>query len=322
MNQLRGIFSITRKPTINLTTTITNLRRFSSKFTDVRSGSKNGDNDWNDAWESAWLPDDLSGKNRAPWEADVNYSLTNQINNSDDLVLQPDVDSDTKAFVEDMTDNWDQRRGTSKEKREKVEIKQQQEMVKGVGDKGMYSLENLKKDYRVKKQKIHAGLWVKEIEKQEEAKLGDFGVGGDDIDRLLDSCSEIFDSNNNDLQNTKIPAFSELKNKPDGWETTSKAPDGNVWEMSQREEDILVQEFERRIAFCKYQIASFIKTHIFSRRRPIDGWKYMIEEIGPNAKRGKGNVLRIPSLLDGSTQPFKEERRFVANDTTPFRKNK
>lgn len=50
------------------------------------------------------------------------------------------------------------------------------------------------------------------------------------------------------------PASSEFKNKPDGWETMAKASDGNVWEMSQREEDILLQEFERRIAYSKFQV--------------------------------------------------------------------
>ncbi|XP_042499072.1 protein GAMETE CELL DEFECTIVE 1, mitochondrial-like [Macadamia integrifolia] len=152
---------------------------------------------------------------------------------------------------------------------------------------------------------------MKEIEKQEEAKLGDSttsAAGPNDIDRLLDSCSEIFDSGNNELNDSMIPSTSEFKTKPDGWETTSKTQDGNIWEMSQREEDILLQEFERRIAFCKFQIASFIKSHIFSRRRPIDGWKYMIEELGPNARKGKGSVSRLPSLSDASTQPFKEER--------------
>lgn len=53
-------------------------------------------------------------------------------------------------------------------------------------DSSLYSLENIKKDYRLKKQRIHAGLWVKEIEKQEEAKLG----AGDDIERLLDTAYE------------------------------------------------------------------------------------------------------------------------------------
>ncbi|KAK3004370.1 hypothetical protein RJ639_019179 [Escallonia herrerae] len=118
----------------------------------------------------------------------------------------------------------------------------------------------------------------------------------------------MFDSANDDLNNSKVLGSSEYKNKPDGWETTAKAQDGNIWEMSQREEDILLQEFERRIAFSKFQIASFIKTHIFSRRRPIDGWKYTIEELGPNARKGKGSVARLPSLSDPSTQPFKEEK--------------
>lgn len=63
----------------------------------------------------------------------------------------------------------------------------------------------------------------------------------------------IFDSANNNLGDPKIPG-SEFKNKPEGWETTSKNPDGNIWDMSQREEDILVQEFERRIAFNKFQV--------------------------------------------------------------------
>ncbi|WMV07698.1 hypothetical protein MTR67_001083 [Solanum verrucosum] len=150
----------------------------------------------------------------------------------------------------------------------------------------------------------------------------------------------IFDSPNDDSSNSNTT--SEFKSKPDGWETTSKTQDGNIWEMSQREEDILVQEFERRIAFNKFQplylyevvvrsaytlpspdptcgiplIASFIKTHIFSRRRPIDGWKYMIEEIGPNARKGKGSVSRLPSIADASTRPFREEET-SSNTTFP-----
>ena len=67
------------------------------------------------------------------------------------------------------------------------------------------------------------------------------------------------------------------------------------------------------------QIASFIKTHIFSRRRPVDGWKYMIEVIGPNARRGKGSVQRLPSLTDSSTQPYKEEKPAIGPNLTSFR---
>lgn len=155
-----------------------NLRPLSTKST------KHGEDEWNNAWESAWLPDDLSAKNRAPWETDVNFSLTSD-NNQSSLVLPTDVDAETKAFVEDMTDNWDQRRKRPK-------FQQQQEAQQQQKDQSsLYSLENVKKDYRLMKQRIHAGLWMKEIEKQEEAKLGDSILGGsDDIERLLDSCSE------------------------------------------------------------------------------------------------------------------------------------
>ncbi|KAK2994660.1 hypothetical protein RJ640_007841 [Escallonia rubra] len=296
MNPLRRLSAALRPPLFTPTTT--NLRRLSTKST--------ADDEWNNAWESAWLPNDLTAKNRAPWEADVNFSLSPAPSAA--VVLPSDADADTKAFVEDMADNWDQRRNRSPKAAQAQAQAQAQQLEQGKDQSSLYSLENVKRDYRVKKQRIHAGLWSKEIEKQEEAKLGDSGLGGDDIDKLLDSCSEIFDSANDDLNNSKVLGSSEYKNKPDGWETTAKAQDGNIWEMSQREEDILLQEFERRIAFSKFQIASFIKTHIFSRRRPIDGWKYMIEELGPNARKGKGSVARLPSPSDPSTQPFKEEK--------------
>ncbi|CAN6856810.1 unnamed protein product [Brassica oleracea] len=264
-------------------------------FMSTKPRNDDDDDKWNDAWESAWLPDDLTDKTRAPWETDVNFPST-----------EGEIDVEAKAFVEDMNEHWDERRGKSGKKEE--EKKERKEIG---GGESLYSVETMKKDYRLKKQRVHASLWVKEIEKMEEAKLGDDsgsgGGGADDIDRLLDSCSEIFDSVDHDFDKLEVSSGSELKNKPDGWESTTKEQDGNLWEMSQREEDILLQEFDRRISFCKFQIASFIKQHIFSRRRPIDGWRYMIEVIGPNARKGKGSVSRLPALSDVSTQPFKEE---------------
>ncbi|EEF39891.1 protein GAMETE CELL DEFECTIVE 1, mitochondrial [Ricinus communis] len=296
-------------PIYQFTKTYLNSKTLSKSLS--AKATKNGDDGWNDAWETAWLPEDLTAKNRAPWETDVNFPTAG---------LSPEADTETKAFVEEMNENWNERRKMTKNhhQREEDKDKDKEEKKKG-GENGteLYSLENLKKDYRLKKQRIHAGLWTKEIEKQQEAKLGD---SADDIDRLLDSCSEIFDTPNNDLENSRVPSSSEFKNKPDGWETTSKAQDGNIWEMSQREEDILLQEFDRRIAYSKFQIASFIKTHIFSRRRPIDGWKYMIEELGPNARKGKGSVSRIPSLSDPATQPFKEERAPAASNFMPLKR--
>ncbi|CAN0920238.1 hypothetical protein LINGRAHAP2_LOCUS31915 [Linum grandiflorum] len=74
--------------------------------------------------------------------------------------------------------------------------------------------------------------------------------------------TRIFDINNADLDNSKVASSSlKLKNKPDWWETTWKARDGNVWDMSQSLEDILHQEFDRRVAFCKFQLGSYSKLY-------------------------------------------------------------
>ncbi|XP_061992799.1 protein GAMETE CELL DEFECTIVE 1, mitochondrial [Rosa rugosa] len=312
---MQTLVKLATKPTLRNTlsktqfTSTVNFKSFSTKpSAPPNRNPKKADDEWNDAWETAWLPPDPSSENaRAPWETDENQTAA-----AEEVVIPSDSDADaeTKAFVEDMNANWDERRKPKEEKKQ-----QQSESGK------LYSLENIKKDYRLKKQRIHAGLWMKEIEKQQEAKLADSGSigGGDDIERLLDSCSDIFDSTNNDLENAKVPSADDFKNKPDGWETTAKAEEGSVWEMTQREEDILLQEFERRIAYNKFQIASFIKTHIFSRRRPIDGWKYMIEELGPNARKGKGAVSRLPNLSDASTQPFKEERTPISTSLTSYK---
>lgn len=44
----------------------------------------------------------------------------------------------------------------------------------------------------------------------------------------------MFDSANNDLDYSKIPS-TDFKNKPDGWKTTSKSPDGNFCGRCHRE---------------------------------------------------------------------------------------
>ncbi|GKD60918.1 hypothetical protein Tco_1298427 [Tanacetum coccineum] len=121
----------------------------------------------------------------APWETDVNFSISDTPPKEEEV-----LDPDTKAFVEDMADNWEQRRnkaGTSKSKREQEEERLMK--LKEYG-KSLYSLENAKRDYRVMKQRVHAGLWVKEIEKMEEAKLGGSAGAADDLDIFLDTASE------------------------------------------------------------------------------------------------------------------------------------
>lgn len=107
------------------------------------------------------------------------------------VVFPSEVDADTKAFVEDMNENWDERRKASQKQKQGVNQEEEGGDGGGGGGGSLYSLENIKKDYRLQKQRVHANLWMKEIEKQEEARLGDSVAGsGDDIERLMDSCSE------------------------------------------------------------------------------------------------------------------------------------
>ncbi|BAT88711.1 hypothetical protein VIGAN_05229300 [Vigna angularis var. angularis] len=85
-----------------------------------------------------------------------------------------------KAFMAEMNENWNERQRGLKEKEKREE------------NVALYSVENMKKDYRLKKQRLHVELWLKEIEKLEDAKLADSDISvGDDIQRLIDSCSEM-----------------------------------------------------------------------------------------------------------------------------------
>ncbi|KQK21492.1 uncharacterized protein LOC100832491 [Brachypodium distachyon] len=308
MHSLRRIL---RLP-VSTTSSTCSLRCLSShRPAPPHPSTATGDDEWNDAWETAWLPGDSPASSpapAAPWESPSSETVATTV-----PTISAEVDPDTKAFVADMDERWAERRAATR--RSRASRPSAAEGGGGAGAKKAGADE-----YRTRKQRVHAALWVKEIDKMEEARLGGRGGGAaDDIDRLLDSCSEIFDSGNTGLGDSNIPSTAEIKTKPDGWETTSRGQDGNIWEISQREEDILLQEFERRIAFSKQQIASFIKTHIFSRRRPIDGWKYMIEEIGPNARKGKGSVQRLPSVTDPATQPFREETPAIASGSSSFR---
>lgn len=292
----------------------------------VSNSGSPSDDEWDQAWESAWLPDHLTPSSRAPWEADVHFPDSCSVPAQVVLPASAEAeDHEAKAFLEEMDECWAERRLAVRDRSSRSEQPQKRTPVTNDVLEGSQlsasaagGARDPDEEYRLRKQRIHANLWMKEIERMEEAHLA--GDAGGDIDRLLDSCAEMFTSGQDKLDNVKIPCMSEFKTKPDGWETTSHTPDGNIWEVTQREEGVLLQEFERRTAFSKFQIASFIKTHIFSRRRPIDGWKYMIEELGPNARKSKGSVQRLPALSDSSTRPYMEEKTTMGSNFTPYKR--
>lgn len=152
-----------------------------STTSSTSSSDNHADGEWNDAWESAWLPDNLSPvtNSRAPWETDVNFS-------SPSVVLPSDVDAETKAFVHEMDENWDVRRAPPRGRPSIQGNTRPTTEKQGLNEMAM--------DYRLKKQRIHSALWMREIEKVEEARLDDSLGGidgqGNDIEKLLDSCSK------------------------------------------------------------------------------------------------------------------------------------
>lgn len=52
----------------------------------------------------------------------------------------------------------------------------------------VYTVERLAKDYRIMRQRVHAILWLKELEEEEEKKLG--RPLDDSVELLLDTCPE------------------------------------------------------------------------------------------------------------------------------------
>jgi hypothetical protein len=158
------------------------LRRLSSHHRAHPPSATTGDDEWNDAWETAWLPGDsptTSPAPAAPWESTASPSAPA---GASVPAITTDVDPDTKAFVAEMDERWAERRAAP---RRAPSLRACRAAEGAVAKKKAQADE-----YRTRKQRVHAALWVKEIEKMEEARLGGGAGGADDIDRLLDSCSE------------------------------------------------------------------------------------------------------------------------------------
>ncbi|KAL5218843.1 hypothetical protein ABZP36_019527 [Zizania latifolia] len=163
-----------------LPTSVSCLRRLSSHRRAPLPAVTTGYDEWNDAWETAWLPGDSPASSpapAAPWESPTSEAATIPD-------ISAEVDPDTKAFVADMDERWAERRAASRRPRAAPRA------AAAEGRGGAVVKKAQADEYRTRKQRVHAALWVKEIEKMEEARLGGGGGGADDIDRLLDSCSE------------------------------------------------------------------------------------------------------------------------------------
>ncbi|KAL9380355.1 hypothetical protein Peur_026012 [Populus x canadensis] len=98
---------------------------------------------------------------------------------------------------------------------------------------GVYTVETLAKDYSIMRQRVHAILWLKEIEEKEEKKLG----------------------------------------------------------------------------------------HPLDQRRPSEGWKFTVEKLGENGRRGGGG-WKFVSLPDESSRPLDEIKKMYVRREIPRRRHK
>ncbi|WCJ33022.1 Protein GAMETE CELL DEFECTIVE 1 mitochondrial [Euphorbia peplus] len=184
----------------------------------------------------------------------------------------------------------------------------------------VYTIEKLAKDYRIMRQRVHAILWLKQIEEEEEKKLG--RPLDDSVELLLDTCPEFFISHDREFHVASLPYKPDFKVMPEGWDGTIKDPDEVHYEISMKEDALLYEEFVQKMNFNKMKFAGKVKCHKYSRRRPSEGWNYTVEKMGAKGKRGGGGGWKFVSLPDGSSRPLNEIEKMYAKRETPRRRRK
>ncbi|KAG9138370.1 hypothetical protein Leryth_001558 [Lithospermum erythrorhizon] len=184
----------------------------------------------------------------------------------------------------------------------------------------VYTVERLAKEYRIMRQRVHAILWLKEIEEEEEKKLG--RPLDDSVEILLDTLPEYFISHDREFHVAALPYKPDFKVMPEGWDGTTRDPDEVHYELSMKEDEKLYQEFVQRMNFNKMKMANQVKVHKYSRRRPSDGWNFMVEKLGPRGKRGNGGGWKFMSQADGSSRPLNEYEKMFVKRETPRRRRK
>ncbi|KAL6973075.1 Translation initiation factor eIF-2B subunit gamma [Sarracenia purpurea var. burkii] len=184
----------------------------------------------------------------------------------------------------------------------------------------VYTVEKLARDYRIMRQRVHAILWLKELEEEEEKKLG--RPLDDSVELLLDTCPEFFNSHDREFHVASLPYKPDFKVMPEGWDGTTRDPDEVHYDISMKEDEMLYQEFVQRLNFNKMKMAGKVKCHKYSRRRPDNGWNIMVEKLGPRGKRGNGGGWKFMSVPDGSSRPLNETEKMYVKRETPRRRRK
>lgn len=335
---------LTDKTKTKLRNDAINLRAFSAK-----SGENDGKDEWEksvagsfgnttsgdlgwdsvSSWSTGLTKEHFDGEAPPPSGGDTSHSLViSGLQEIDDRLKELEAENrKSKAFV----DGWGERmremsvllkqvrepgaRGSYLKDSEKAEMYRLHKQNPEV-----YTVERLAKDYRIMRQRVHAILWLKELEEEEEKKLGH--PLDDSVELLLDTCPEFFNSHDREFHVASLPYKPDFKVMPEGWDGTTRDLDEVHYEISQKEDEMLYQEFLLKMNFNKKKLAGEVKCHKYSRRRPSEGWNFTVEKMGPRGKRGGGGGWKFVSLPDGSSRPLNEMEKMYVKRETPRRRRK
>ncbi|XP_050235584.1 protein GAMETE CELL DEFECTIVE 1, mitochondrial [Mercurialis annua] len=184
----------------------------------------------------------------------------------------------------------------------------------------VYTVEKLAKDYRIMRQRVHAILWLKQLEEEEEKKLGH--PLDNSVELLLDNFPEFFNSHDREFHVASLPYKPDFKVMPEGWDGVTKDLDEVHYEISKKEDEMLYEEFVQKMNFNKMKLAGKVKCHKYSRRRPSEGWNFTVEKMGAKGKRGGSGGWKFVSLPDGSSRPLNEMEKMYVRRETPRRRRK
>ncbi|KAF5465793.1 hypothetical protein F2P56_015768 [Juglans regia] len=293
-------------------------------------GMASGDLGWDSvsSWSTGLTKEHFDGE-APPSRGDSSHSsVISGLQEIDDKLRELDSENrKSKAFV----DGWGERmqetsvllkqvrepgaRGSYLKDSEKAEMYRLHKQNPEV-----YTVERLAKDFRIMRQRVHAILWLKELEEEEEKRLGH--PLDDSVELLLDTCPEFFNSHDREFHVASLAYKPDFKVMPEGWDGTTKDLDEVHYEISQKEDEMLYQEFVQRMNFNKKKMAGEVKCHKYSRRRPSEGWNFTVEKLGPRGKRGGGGGWKFISLPDGSSRPLNEMEKMYVKRETPRRRRK
>ena len=180
--------------------------RISSFFRTLSSspGGEGGGDEWGSSWSTGITKDHFDGSASAVGRpapspstpASKELEAVRAMDEEDEIMR--DINRDNKES-EKFVNSWDDRLRETCELLKQVrepgsrgsylKDSEKQEMYRlHKEDPATYTVERLAKDFRVMRQRVHAILWLKEMEEEEERKQGK--PLDDSVEILLDSCPE------------------------------------------------------------------------------------------------------------------------------------